>query len=57
MLFEKYTDFIDIYAEVSEKERDAVLDEIKEHKETVMIMQMIKKEFAQETRIEFLSHL
>ncbi len=56
MLFEKYADFIDIYAEVSEKERGAVLDEIKEHKETVMIMQMIKKEFAQETRIEFLGH-
>ncbi|MCP4346742.1 MAG: DUF4351 domain-containing protein [Desulfobacterales bacterium] len=42
MLFEKYTDFIDIYAEVSEKERDAVLEEIEGHKESVMIAQIIR---------------
>ncbi|MCP4346741.1 MAG: hypothetical protein GY795_14590 [Desulfobacterales bacterium] len=53
MLFEKYTDFIDIYAEVSEKERDAVLDEIKEHKETVMIAQIIRND----ANIELLGHL
>ncbi len=53
MLFEKYTDFIDIYAEVSEKERDAVLEEIEEHKESVMIAQIIRDN----GKIEILSHM
>ncbi len=43
LLFEKYADFIDIYAEVREEERNAVLDEIEEHKESVMIAQIIRE--------------
>ena len=41
-LFEKYTDFIDIYADVSEEERDEICQELSENKETVMIAQYIK---------------
>ncbi|MDM8515116.1 hypothetical protein QUF76_02865 [Desulfobacterales bacterium HSG16] len=52
MLFDKYSDFIDIYAEVREEERCAVLGEIREHKENVMIMQMIKEEMAKEVAVE-----
>ncbi len=51
-LFEKYADFIDIYAEVQEEERNAIYEEISEHKETIMILQMLKKEYREEGREE-----
>ncbi|MCP4376395.1 MAG: hypothetical protein GY794_09505, partial [bacterium] len=43
-LFEKYMDFIDIYAEVREDEREQLQQELQEQKEFVMIRQMIKEE-------------
>ncbi|MCP4109862.1 MAG: hypothetical protein GY749_30810, partial [Desulfobacteraceae bacterium] len=51
--FDKYADFIDVYAEVREEERNAVLEEIEEHKESVMIAQIIRND----ANIELLSHM
>lgn len=42
MLFDKYVDFIDIYAEVTELEREDIYREIIEHKETAMLAQYIR---------------
>ena len=42
MLFDKYVDFIDTYAEVDEKEREDLYREISEKKETTMLAQYIK---------------
>jgi len=45
MLFDKYSDFIDVYAEIREDERDSIRQEINEHKEeTAMLMQYLKEE-------------
>ncbi|MDM8539265.1 hypothetical protein QUF70_21125 [Desulfobacterales bacterium HSG17] len=41
-LFEKYTDFIDVYAEINEDERESLYNELIEHKETVMLAQYIR---------------
>jgi len=51
-LFEKYVDFIDIYAAVREEERAAIYHELYEHEETVMIAQMLRNEGRQEGRQE-----
>lgn len=51
-LFEKYMDFIDIYAEVTENEHERVIHELQEHKEFVMIRQLILEEGRQEGRQE-----
>ena len=51
-LFEKYTDFIDIYAQIKEDEREIIYHEIQEHEETVMIAQMLKQEGRREGRRE-----
>ena len=48
MLFDKYIDFIDVYAEISEKEREDLYHEIAEHKETAMLAQYIKEKGLQE---------
>ncbi len=42
MMFDKYIDFIDIYAGISENERDKLYHEITEHKETAMLAQYIR---------------
>ena len=42
ILFDKYVDFIDIYAEITEDEKESVYQELNEHKETVMLAQYIK---------------
>ncbi len=42
MMFDKYIDFIDIYAGISENERDKLYYEITEHKETAMLAQYIR---------------
>jgi hypothetical protein len=47
-LFEKYTDFIDIYAEIDESERDQILREMEDREETIMIKQVLKEEGLQE---------
>ena len=41
-LFEKYVDFIDVYADVRHEERDDVLRALEERKETVMLAEYIK---------------
>ncbi|MEZ4526269.1 MAG: hypothetical protein R2941_10150 [Desulfobacterales bacterium] len=43
-LFQKYADFIDIYAEVGEEERDMILSEMKERKEFFMIRKYLMEE-------------
>jgi len=53
ILFDKYADFIDTYAEVSDEEKGIVFQEIREHKETVMIAQMLRNE----GHVMMLSHL
>jgi hypothetical protein len=42
MLFDKYIDFIDVYAEVSEEEQENLYHEIIQHKETAMLAQYIR---------------
>jgi hypothetical protein len=42
MLFDKYLDFIDMYAEITEEEKESVYQDLKEHKETAMLAQYIK---------------
>jgi len=41
-LFDKYVDFIDVYANIEETERIRLCNELKEHKETVMLAQYIR---------------
>uniref|UniRef100_A0A7C4RU30 DUF4351 domain-containing protein n=1 Tax=Desulfatirhabdium butyrativorans TaxID=340467 RepID=A0A7C4RU30_9BACT len=41
-LFEKYVDFIDIYAEVSEEEKEDLYQELCKNEETVMLAQYIR---------------
>ncbi|CAN2047454.1 hypothetical protein GMMP13_420012 [Candidatus Magnetomoraceae bacterium gMMP-13] len=48
VLFDKYTDFIDVYAEVGEQEREIIYQEITEEKETAMIAQYIRSKGVQE---------
>ncbi len=56
-LFVKYTDFIDIYAEIDAAERDQILREMDNRKETVMIKQILKEEGFQEERFKLLSRM
>ncbi len=41
-LFDKYVDFIDVYAEVSKEEQENLYYEIIQHKETIMLAQYIR---------------
>ena len=43
MQFDKYINFIDIYAEIEETEREHIYSELKEQKETAMLAQYIKE--------------
>ena len=47
-LFEKYLYFIDVYAEVQEKERETIYQEIKGKKETAMLAQYMKDKGVEE---------
>ena len=42
MLFDKYVDFIDVYAQISEQEQKSLYHEIIQHKETAMLAQYIR---------------
>ena len=57
-LFEKYVDFIDVYANVRQEERDEILSSLEERKETVMLAEYIREkgrvEVAQEYVLEIL---
>ncbi|SDB01711.1 protein of unknown function [Desulfonatronum thiosulfatophilum] len=52
MLFEKYTDFIDVYAHVQPEEQQALCADIMEHEETAMLAQYIKNLGRDEGRVE-----
>jgi predicted transposase YdaD len=53
MLFDKYSDFIDVYAEIREDERESIRQEISEYKEeTAMLMQYLKEEGFKEGKQE-----
>ncbi len=58
MLFDKYSDFIDIYAEIRDDERESLCQEIDEHKKegNAMFMQYLKdkirKEYSKEWKQE-----
>ena len=43
MLFFKYLDFIDVYAEVTESEREDIYQQMTEHMETAMLAQYIRE--------------
>ena len=48
VLFDKYVDFIDVYAKISPEEQDALYQEIVEHQETAMLAQFIREKGKQE---------
>jgi len=47
-LFDKYVDFIDVYANIQVTERKNLCDELKEHKETAMLAQYIRNQGRQQ---------
>ena len=47
-LFNKYIDFIDVYAKINPEEQDALYQEIVEHQETAMLAQYIREKGKQE---------
>ena len=48
VLFDKYTDFIDVYSEISDQEQQQLYETIIQHKDTVMLAQYIKEKGRQE---------
>ena len=48
ILFDKYVDFIDVYAKINPEEQDALYREIVEHQETAMLAQYIREKGKQE---------
>jgi hypothetical protein len=48
MLFDKYVDFIDLYAEVKEEEKQSLYQEIFEEEDTAMLAQYIREKGFQE---------
>jgi len=52
MLFEKYTEFIDVYAKIQPEEQETICDDIMEHEETAMLTQYIKNLGRDEGRVE-----
>lgn len=50
MLFDKYVDFIDVYAEVQEEEREEIYRRMADREETAMLAQYIKDKGFQEGR-------
>ena len=52
VLFDKYVDFIDVYAKISSEEQDTLYREIVEHQETAMLAQYIREKGKQEGKQE-----
>ena len=50
-LFDKYIDFIDIYAKINKQEKKDLYEKIIHHKETVMLAQYIRDRGRQEGRL------
>ena len=51
-LFNKYIDFIDVYAKINPEEQDALYREIVEHQETAMLAQYIREKGKQEGMLQ-----
>ncbi|MEA3417035.1 MAG: hypothetical protein U9R02_12935, partial [Thermodesulfobacteriota bacterium] len=51
-LFDKYVDFIDVYAEVSKEEQENLYHEIIQHKETAMLAQYIRDKGMQQGMLQ-----
>ncbi len=54
VLFDKYVDFIDVYAEIREAEREELYKDLFEQKETVMLTQYIREKGILQGKIESL---
>ena len=52
VLFDKYVDFIDVYAKISSEEQNTLYQEIIEHQETAMLAQYIREKGKQEGKQE-----
>ncbi|NLJ28460.1 MAG: hypothetical protein GX433_10670 [Deltaproteobacteria bacterium] len=52
MLFDKNVDFIDVYAEIRDEEREAIYRLMTEREETAMLAQDIKDKGFQEGKLE-----
>jgi hypothetical protein len=52
MMFDKYVDFIDVYAGIREDEREAIFREITEQEDTVMLAQYIRDKGFQEGELK-----
>ena len=52
ILFDKYVDFIDVYAKINPEEQDALYREIVEHQETAMLAQYIREKGKQEGMLQ-----
>jgi len=48
MLFDKYVDFIDVYAEINEQEKQSLYQELFEEEDTAMLAQYIREKGFQE---------
>ena len=48
MLFDKYVDFIDIYAQITEQEQERLYHNIIQHEETAMLAQYIRNKGMQQ---------
>ncbi len=48
VLFDKYVDFIDVYAEITQEEQQALYHEMTHHKETMMLAQYIREKGIQQ---------
>ena len=56
-LFDKYVDFIDVYAEILEDEHEAILREMTEQEDTAMLAQYIRDKGFQEGKLDLLERL
>jgi hypothetical protein len=52
MMFDKYVDFIDVYAGIREDEREAIFREITEQEDTIMLAQYIRDKGFQEGELK-----
>jgi hypothetical protein len=51
-MFDKYVDFIDVYAGIREDEREAISREITEQEDTIMLAQYIRDKGFQEGELK-----
>lgn len=56
-MFEKYTEFIDVYSGIPDEERESIYQELSEDQETAMITEYIKEKGIQQGEIQILCRL